>query len=56
MLWLIIFLLWSLRTAIAGHAAGGPAMRVLLWLLVVLGALQAIVSVIEIIEFVISMS
>lgn len=52
MLWLIVFLLWGFRTAINGHVAGGPAMRVLLSMLAVLGVLQVIVSIIDVIQLI----
>jgi hypothetical protein len=51
MLWLIVFLLWGSKTAINGHAAGQPAMRVLLFMLALLGILQVIVSMIDAIQY-----
>jgi hypothetical protein len=52
MLWLIIFLLWGFRTALYGHVAGRPTLRVLLTMLAVLGVLQVIVSIIDVIQYV----
>ena len=52
MLWLIVFLLWSFRTAIYGYAAGRPAMSVMLGMLALLGFLQVIVSLIDAIQYI----
>jgi hypothetical protein len=52
MLWLIIFLLWGFRTAINGHAAGRPAMSVILAMLALLGFLQVIVSIRDAVQYI----
>jgi hypothetical protein len=50
MLWLFVFLIWAIREAIGGHAAGRPAMNAILCLLAILGTAQAILSVNGLIE------
>ena len=50
MIWLIVFLLWSLSVTIHGPHAGRPAARLLLYLIGLLGFLHVLVRGIEILQ------
>jgi len=56
MLWLIVFISWSLRVAMSGHAAAQPAMKVILFLIAILGLAQIIVSTIVVLEYIMAIS
>jgi hypothetical protein len=55
MLWLIIILLWSIQVTFGGPSDSSPAMRVLYYLIALLGILQLVVTTIEVLEYVTAM-
>jgi hypothetical protein len=56
MLWLMITILWSLQVLFGGATAASPVMRILWYLIVLLGVLHILVTAIEIMEFVLAIS
>jgi hypothetical protein len=51
MIWLFLFMLWSLSVAINGPTASRPAAKMLLYLVALLGFLHMLVTAIEILQF-----
>jgi hypothetical protein len=51
MLWLIIFILWSLLTARILHNTTHPAIKLLFYLLALLGVLHLVIQTIDMIEY-----
>jgi len=51
MIWFMIFVLWSLRVVLGDSTAASPTMKVLMYLIALLGVLQVVVSTIDLIEF-----
>lgn len=52
MLWLMLLILWGLRLVFGGTAAAAPAARTLIHLLVLLGLLQVLITIIDILGYV----
>lgn len=56
MLWLMLCILWSFQLLFRGAMGSSPAVRVLWYCGVLLGILHAVVTTIELIEFVLEIS
>lgn len=52
MLWLMVLVLWSIRIVFYGTSAASPAARVLYYLLTLLGILQVVTTIIDMLEFI----
>jgi len=50
MIWLFLFMLWSITVVFYGPATGRPAAKMLVYLVALLGFLHVLVTVIEILQ------